>query len=388
MREKYVPEEVEAGAQQHWRDTDAYRARENDPRFPNGKFYVCSMLPYPSGKLHMGHVRNYTLNDVLYRIMRMRGFNVMTPMGWDAFGLPAENAAIDKGVAPAQWTRANIADMKAQMQPLGLAFDWSREVATCDPSYYKWNQWLFLKMLERGIAYRKTQVVNWDPVDNTVLANEQVIDGRGWRSNAIVEKREIPGYYLAITRYADELLADLQGLDGWPDKVRVMQENWIGKSVGVNFGFPYQLDGQPGTLRVFTTRADTIMGVTFVAIAPEHPLATQLARDNRALATFVEECKRGGVAEVDLATAEKKGMATGFFVTHPLTGEKVEVWIGNYVLMTYGDGAVMGVPAHDERDFEFAQKYGLPIRQVIAPAADAGLPPYSTAGWQPWYYEK
>jgi leucyl-tRNA synthetase len=384
MRDKYVPEEVEADAQRHWRDIDAYRARENDPRFPNGKFYVCSMLPYPSGKLHMGHVRNYTLNDVLYRILRMRGFNVMTPMGWDAFGLPAENAAIDKGIAPAQWTRANIADMKAQMQPLGLAFDWSREIATCDPSYYKWNQWLFLKMLERGIAYRKTQVVNWDPVDNTVLANEQVIDGRGWRSNAIVEKREIPGYYLAITQYADELLADLQSLDGWPEKVRVMQENWIGKSVGVNFGFPYDLDGNRGLLRVFTTRADTIMGVTFVAIAAEHPLATQLARDNPPLAAFVEDCKKGGVAEADLATAEKSGMATGFFVTHPLTGEKVAVWIGNYVLMGYGEGAVMGVPGHDERDFAFAKKYGLQIKPVIAVDGET----FSTDAWQSWYEDK
>jgi len=366
MRDRYVPEEVEAEAHQHWRATDAYRAREHDPRFPNGKFYVCSMLPYPSGKLHMGHVRNYTLNDVLYRILRMRGYNVMTPMGWDAFGLPAENAAIDKGIAPAQWTRANIADMKAQMQPLGLAFDWSREVATCDPSYYKWNQWLFLRMLEQGIAYRKTQIVNWDPVDNTVLANEQVIDGRGWRSNAIVEKREIPGYYLAITKYADELLADLASLDGWPEKVRLMQENWIGKSVGVNFGFPYELDGKRALLRVFTTRADTIMGVTFVAIAAEHPLATRLARDNHALVPFIDECRKGGVAEADLAMAEKKGMPTGFSVTHPLTGEQVAVWIGNYVLTGYGEGAVMGVPAHDERDFAFALKYGLSIKQVIA----------------------
>jgi leucyl-tRNA synthetase len=384
MRDKYAPEEVEADAQNHWRDTDAYRAIENDPRFPNGKFYVCSMLPYPSGKLHMGHVRNYTLNDVLYRILRMRGHNVMTPMGWDAFGLPAENAAIDKGIAPAQWTRANIAEMKAQMQPLGLAFDWSREIATCDPSYYKWNQWLFLKMLERGIAYRRTQIVNWDPVDNTVLANEQVIDGRGWRSNAIVEKREIPGYYLAITRYADELLADLQDLDGWPDKVRVMQENWIGKSVGVNFGFPYELENTQHLLRVFTTRADTVMGVTFVAIAAEHPLATRLALAGGPLAAFVEECKKGGVAEAELATAEKKGMATGFFVTHPLTGAKVEVWVGNYVLMGYGEGAVMGVPGHDERDFAFAKKYGLPIQQVIAIEGET----FSTEAWQPWYEDK
>jgi len=385
MLEKYNPQQVEADAQAHWQATHAYRAIEHDPRFPKGKFYVCSMLPYPSGKLHMGHVRNYTLNDVMYRYMRSSGFNVMTPMGWDAFGLPAENAAIEKKIAPAKWTRANIADMKSQMQPLGLAFDWSREVATCDPSYYRWNQWLFLKMLDKGIAYRKTQVVNWDPVDNTVLANEQVIDGRGWRSNAIVEKREIPGYYLAITRYADELLDCVQNdLAGWPPQVRTMQQNWIGKSTGVNFGFPYEIDGEKNLLRVFTTRADTIMGVTFMAIAAEHPLATRLARDNPKLAAFIEECKRGGVAEVDIATMEKKGMATGFSVKHPLTGESVAVWVGNYVLMGYGEGAVMGVPAHDERDFAFAKKYGLPIEQVI----DVAGKRFSLDGWQEWYADK
>ena len=305
------------------------------------KFYACSMLPYPSGKLHMGHVRNYTINDVMPRSLRMQGRNVLMPMGWDAFGLPAENAAIEKKIAPAKWTRANIADMKAQMQPLGLAFDWSREVATCDPSYYRWNQWLFLKMLEKGIAYRKTQTVNWDPIDNTVLANEQVIDGRGWRSGAIVEKREIPGYYLAhhALRRRAARATHRHKLDGWPHQVRTMQENWIGRSYGVNFGFPYEIAGPvtdlpaKGLLRVFTTRADTIMGVTFVALAAEHPLATHLARSNPQLAAFIEECKRGGVAEAEAATAEKKGMATGFDVTHPLTGERVPVWVGNYVLM-------------------------------------------------------
>jgi leucyl-tRNA synthetase len=387
MQDKYDPHQVETAAQAHWRDKDAYRAVEHARDAagrPKPKFYVCSMLPYPSGKLHMGHVRNYTLNDVLYRILRMRGYNVMTPMGWDAFGLPAENAAIDKGVAPAEWTRANIADMKAQMQPLGLAFDWSREVATCDASYYKWNQWLFLMMLEKGIAYRATQVVNWDPVDQTVLANEQVIDGRGWRSNAVVERREIPGYYLAITRYADELLASLEKLDGWPPQVRAMQENWIGRSVGVNFGFPYELDGEKRQLRVFTTRADTICGVTFVAVAAEHPLAERMARGNPRLAAFIEECRKGAATEADLATMEKKGMATGFFVEHPLTGERVEVWVGNYVLMGYGEGAVMGVPAHDQRDFEFAKNYGLPIRQVIAVAGET----FSTEAWQEWYADK
>ncbi|MFN7778708.1 MAG: class I tRNA ligase family protein, partial [Betaproteobacteria bacterium] len=366
MNEKYNAQDVEAAAQAHWRAVDAYRAVEgavDASGKAKPKFYVCSMLPYPSGKLHMGHVRNYTLNDVLYRILRMRGYNVMTPMGWDAFGLPAENAAIDKGIAPEQWTRANIADMKAQMQPLGLAFDWSREVATCDPEYYKWNQWLFLKMLENGVAYRKTQIVNWDPVDNTVLANEQVIDGRGWRSGAVVERREIPGYYLKITAYADELLAALEKLD-WPPQVKSMQENWIGKSVGVNFGFPYAIDGEEKLLRVFTTRADTIMGVTFVAIAAEHPLAARLAQGRPEIAAFIDECKKGGVAEADLATMEKKGIATGFTVVHPLTGEAVPVWIGNYVLMGYGEGAVRGVPAHDAREFAVARTSGLPIPRV------------------------
>jgi leucyl-tRNA synthetase len=387
VRDKYSPQEVESAAQAHWRSIDAYRAREDSVdaagrRKP--KFYVCSMLPYPSGKLHMGHVRNYTLNDVMYRVHRMRGYNVMTPMGWDAFGLPAENAAIENSIAPARWTYDNIAEMKAQMQPLGLAFDWSRELATCQPQYYRWNQWLFLKMLEHGIAYRKTQVVNWDPVDQTVLANEQVIDGRGWRSGALVEKREIPGYYLAITRYADQLLEALERMDGWPQQVRLMQENWIGRSVGVNFGFPYEIDGQAQLLRVFTTRADTIMGITFVALAAEHPLALRLARDDRKLADFIDECRSGGVAEAELATMEKRGVPTGFQVTHPLTGQAVPVWIGNYVLMGYGEGAVMGVPGHDERDFEFAKRYGLPIRQVIAVAAET----FSEEHWEDWYADK
>ncbi len=387
MREIYSPQEVEAEAQSHWKAKAAYRAVEHAVDAAGKekpKFYVCSMLPYPSGKLHMGHVRNYTLNDVMYRYLRMKGYNVMTPMGWDAFGLPAENAAIDKKVAPAAWTYANIGEMKSQMEPLGLAFDWSREVATCKPDYYRWNQWMFLKMLERGIAYRKTQTVNWDPIDQTVLANEQVIDGRGWRSGALVEKREIPGYYLGITQYAEELLADLAKLDGWPEQVRRMQEHWIGKSTGVNFGFPYSIDGEDKLLRVYTTRADTIMGVTFVAIAAEHPLATRLAQDRPELLPFIDECKKGGVAEADIAAMEKKGVATGFFVRHPLTGEDVEVWIGNYVLMGYGEGAVMGVPAHDERDFAFAQKFGLPIQQVIAVPGET----FSLEGWQDWYADK
>ena len=387
MRETYSPQEIEAQVQDQWQKADVYRAVEHAVD-KNGrekpKFYVCSMLPYPSGKLHMGHVRNYTLNDVLYRYRRMKGFNVMTPMGWDSFGLPAENAAISKKVAPAAWTYQNIADMKEQMRPLGLAFDWSREVTTCKPEYYRWNQWMFLKMLERGIAYRKTQVVNWDPVDKTVLANEQVIDGRGWRSGALVEKREIPGYYLGITQYAEELLADLDKLQGWPEQVRRMQEHWIGKSVGVNFGFAYEIDGEQKLLNVYTTRADTIMGVTFVAIAAEHPLAKRLAQGRPDLQAFINECAKGSVSEADMATMEKKGVATGFYVTHPLNGRKVEVWIGNYVLMSYGEGAVMGVPAHDERDFAFAKKFGIDIIQVCQVEGQS----FSPDAWQEWYGDK
>jgi leucyl-tRNA synthetase len=386
----FNPAQIEAAAQSHWKATDAYVARENDPRFPKGKYYCVSMLPYPSGKLHMGHVRNYTINDVMYRQLRMQGYNVLMPMGWDAFGLPAENAAMKNRVAPARWTYDNIATMKRQMQAMGLAIDWSREVAACDPGYYKWNQWLFLKMLEKGIAYRRTQVVNWDPVDQTVLANEQVIDGRGWRTGALVEKREIPGYYLKITDYAEELLAQLDKMDGWPERVKTMQANWIGKSQGVRFAFPHEIRDASGALigggrmYVFTTRADTIMGVTFCAVAPEHPLAAHAALSNPALAAFIDECKRGSVMEADLATMEKKGMPTGLSVAHPLTGDKVDVWVGNYVLIGYGDGAVMGVPAHDERDLAFARKYGLPVRQVIGIAGET----FSPDAWQPWYADK
>ena len=423
MQDKYNHTEVERAVQAAWTQADAYRVTEDASK---KKFYACSMLPYPSGKLHMGHVRNYTINDMLTRNLRMKGFNVLMPMGWDAFGLPAENAALKNGVPPAKWTYENIAYMKKQMQAMGLAIDWSREVATCDSTYYKWNQWLFLKMLEKGIAYRKTQVVNWDPVDQTVLANEQVIDGRGWRTGALVEKREIPGYYLDITSYAQELLEHVQmgndkaTLNGWPDKVRLMQENWIGKSEGVRFAFTHDIAGADcaligdGKMNVFTTRADTIMGVTFCAVAAEHPLALHAAASNPAMAAFLEECKSGGTTEAELATQEKKGMATGLFVTHPLTGAKVEVWVGNYVLMSYGDGAVMGVPAHDERDFAFALKYDLPIKQVVAlgvdgaAAASTGTPGSSYASsksspgapidaaslafdataWQEWYATK
>jgi leucyl-tRNA synthetase len=376
MQDKYAHQAVERAAHAHWTATDAYHVTEDHSR---KKFYACSMLPYPSGKLHMGHVRNYTINDMLTRYLRMNGYNVLMPMGWDAFGLPAENAALKNGVPPAKWTYENIAYMKQQMQAMGLAIDWSREVATCSPEYYRWNQWLFLKMLDKGIAYRKTQIVNWDPVDQTVLANEQVIDGRGWRTGALVEKREIPGYYLNITAYADELLTHVQlgnpkaTLNGWPDKVRLMQENWIGKSEGVRFAFTHNIRGADGALigdgrmYVFTTRADTIMGVTFCAVAAEHPLAQHAAASNPALAAFLEECKTGGTTEAELATQEKLGLPTGLFVTHPLTGAQVEVWVGNYVLMSYGDGAVMGVPAHDERDFAFAKRYGIEIKPVVAP---------------------
>ena len=390
----FDPATIEATAQAAWKDGDVYRAVENDPRFPKGKYYCVSMLPYPSGKLHMGHVRNYTINDVLYRHLRMRGYNALMPMGWDAFGLPAENAAMKSGEAPARWTYDNIAYMKRQLQAMGFAIDWSRELATCDPAYYRWNQWFFLKMLEAGIAYRKNGTVNWDPVDKTVLANEQVIDGRGWRSGAPIEKREIPMYYLRITDYAEELLASLDDMPGWPERVKTMQANWIGKSEGVRFAFPHAIRDDAGSLidggrlNVFTTRADTIMGATFCAVAAEHPLATHAARRDAALAAFIDECKHGSVMEADLATAEKKGMPTGLRVTHPLTGEEVPVWVANYVLMSYGEGAVMGVPGHDERDFEFAKKYGLPIRQVIAPAAATSLPPYTTDYHQAWYDDK
>ncbi|HZO22334.1 MAG TPA: leucine--tRNA ligase, partial [Steroidobacteraceae bacterium] len=377
MDESYHPAAVEAAAQQHWQALEAYRAIEHDPRFPKGKFYVCSMLPYPSGKLHMGHMRNYTLNDVVYRFMRSSGYNVMTPMGWDAFGLPAENAAIEKKVAPAAWTRANIADMKAQFAPMGFAFDWSREVTTCDPQYYHWNQWLFLRMLESGIAYRRTQVVNWDPVDHTVLANEQVVDGRGWRSGAIIEKREIPGYYLAITRYTEELLEHVKHtLEGWPPQVRTMQENWIGRSEGCEISFPYAPDTRSvmqsdGALKVFTTRADTVFGATFMAIAAEHPIALAAASTDPRLAAFIEECRRGAVMEADLATQDKRGVGTGLHALHPFTGQPLEIWVANYVLMGYGEGAVMGVPAHDERDFEFAHRNGLPILCVVKSSSGA-----------------
>ena len=381
MQEKYLPADIETAAQKHWRNAKTDLAVEN-PDKP--KYYCLSMFPYPSGKLHMGHVRNYTIGDVLARYHGMQGYNVLQPMGWDAFGMPAENAALQNNVPPAKWTYENIDAMRAQLQRLGFAFDWSRELATCTPEYYRWEQWLFTRLYEKGLIYKKLGTVNWDPVDHTVLANEQVIDGRGWRSGALIEKREIPMYYMAITKYADELLTDLDSLTGWPEQVRLMQKNWIGKSVGVRFAFPYTLDGQEDKLWVFTTRADTIMGVTYVAVAPEHPLALRAAENNPAVAAFIADCKQGGVAEADLATMEKSGVDTGYTVTHPLTGEQVPVWVGNYVLMGYGDGAVMAVPAHDERDFAFAQKYHLPMKQVIAVEGET----FDTAAWQEWYGDK
>jgi leucyl-tRNA synthetase len=382
MQEKYAPAAIERAAQQHWDRTGAARAVEDTGK---PKYYCLSMFPYPSGKLHMGHVRNYTIGDVLSRFHTMLGYNVLQPMGWDAFGMPAENAALANQVPPAAWTYQNIGYMKEQLKSLGFAIDWTRELATCTPEYYHWEQWLFTRLYEKGLVYKKLGTVNWDPVDHTVLANEQVIDGKGWRSGAPIEKREIPMYYMKITAYAEELLAELDNLPGWPEQVRLMQKNWIGKSTGVRFAFPYELDGRPEELWVFTTRADTIMGVTFVAVAAEHPLATRAAVDNPELARFIEECKQGGVAEADLATMEKKGLPTGIYVTHPLTGAQVEVWVGNYVLMSYGDGAVMAVPAHDERDFAFALKYNLPIRQVVAVEGETS---FSHEAWAEWYADK
>src|SRR5579859_121009 len=362
MQENYDPAAIERAAQDYWREQRAFEVREDRTR---PKYYCLSMLPYPSGKLHMGHVRNYTIGDVLARYLRMQGYNVLQPMGWDAFGLPAENAAISNSVPPARWTRDNIDHMRAQLKSLGFAIDWRREVATCDPGYYRWNQWLFTRLFKKGLAYKKTGVVNWDPVDQTVLANEQVIEGRGWRTGAAVEKREIPMYFFRITAYAEELLAALDNLPGWPEQVKLMQKNWIGRSEGVRVGFPYELDGRKETLWVFTTRADTLMGATFCAVAAEHPIAEFAARKDAKVKAFVDECKKGAVMEAELAQLEKKGVPTGINVLHPLTGEKLPVWVANYVLMGYGEGALMAVPGHDERDMEFAHKYGLAIKPVI-----------------------
>ena len=387
MQEHYQPSQIEPATQQKWAEQRAFNVSE-DPSKP--KFYCLSMFPYPSGKLHMGHVRNYTIGDVRSRFKKMQGYNVLQPMGWDAFGMPAENAAINNNVAPAAWTYSNIEYMKQQLKSLGFALDWEREIATCRPEYYRWEQLLFTKLFKKGIVYRKLGTVNWDPIDQTVLANEQVIDGRGWRSGALVEKREIPMYYFKITDYAEQLLNDLDGLD-WPEQVKTMQRNWIGKSRGMTVRFAVADDSKTGLngddaqfLQVYTTRPDTLMGATYVAVAAEHPLATAAAANQPELQAFIAECKAGSVAEADMATMEKKGMPTGRFVINPLNGEKLEVWVANYVLWGYGDGAVMAVPAHDERDFAFAHAYGLPMKQVIAVGDNA----FDAQTWQDWYADK
>ncbi|WP_445146364.1 leucine--tRNA ligase [Dyella sp. Tek66A03] len=360
----YRPQAVETAAQLYWREQRAYEVKEDASR---PKFYCLSMLPYPSGALHMGHVRNYTIGDVISRYQRMNGKNVLQPMGWDAFGLPAENAAIKNKTAPAKWTYQNIEHMREQLQRMGFAYDWTREFATCRPDYYRWEQLMFTRLMKKGMAYRKNAVVNWDPVDQTVLANEQVVDGRGWRSGALVEKREIPQWFLKITDYAQELLDGLDTLPGWPDAVKTMQRNWIGRSEGLEIHFELEDEAEP--LTVFTTRPDTLLGVTFVSIAGEHPLALKAAASNEKLAAFLEELKHGGVSEAELETQEKRGMDTGLCAIHPISGEKIPVWVANFVLMGYGTGAVMAVPGHDQRDWEFAQKYSLPIKMVVVDRA-------------------
>ena len=387
MQELYQPSAIEPAAQRKWAAERAFNVSEDASK---PKFYCLSMFPYPSGKLHMGHVRNYTIGDVRSRFKKMQGFNVLQPMGWDAFGMPAENAAINHQVAPSKWTYENIAYMRKQLQSLGFALDWEREIATCRPEYYRWEQLLFTKLFEKGIVYKKLGTVNWDPIDQTVLANEQVIDGRGWRSGALVEKREIPMYYFKITDYAEQLLADLDDLD-WPEQVKTMQRNWIGKSRGMTVRFQVAADSREGLpeshhefVQVYTTRPDTLMGATYVAVAAEHPLAAAAAEKQPALQAFIAECKAGSVAEADMATMEKKGMPTGRFVINPLNGERLEVWVANYVLWGYGDGAVMAVPAHDERDFAFAKQYHLPIKQVISVDGQ----PFDAAQWQDWYADK
>ena len=387
MQEHYQPSLTEPAAREKWAAHRVFNVKEDSSK---PKFYCLSMFPYPSGKLHMGHVRNYTIGDVRSRFKKMQGFNVLQPMGWDAFGMPAENAAINHQVAPSKWTYENIAYMRKQLQSLGFALDWEREIATCRPEYYRWEQLLFTKLFEKGIVYKKLGTVNWDPVDQTVLANEQVIDGRGWRSGALVEKREIPMYYFKITDYAEQLLADLDGLD-WPEQVKTMQRNWIGKSRGMTVRFQVAADSREGLpeshckfVQVYTTRPDTLMGATYVAVAAEHPLAAAAAEKQPALQAFIAECKAGSVAEADMATMEKKGMPTGRFVINPLNGERLEVWVANYVLWGYGDGAVMAVPAHDERDFAFAKQYNLPIKQVISVDGQ----PFDAAQWQDWYADK
>lgn len=362
MKREYQAKSIEQDAQAFWDKKQSFKVSED---LGKEKFYCLSMFPYPSGDLHMGHVRNYTIGDVVSRYQRMLGKNVLQPIGWDAFGLPAENAAIKHKTHPAKWTRENIARMREQLKSLGYAYDWSRELATCEPDYYRWEQWFFVKLFEKGLVYKKNAIVNWDPVDETVLANEQVVDGRGWRSGALVERREIPQWFLKITDYADELLAGLDTLDGWPEQVRTMQRNWIGRSQGCNIDF--DVPNYDAGLKVYTTRVDTFLGCTYLGIAPEHPLAKLAAEKDNAIAQFIEDCGHNAVAEAEMATMEKRGIATPFTAIHPITGRELPVWIANFVLMEYGSGAVMAVPAHDERDFEFAQKYNLAIDPVIAP---------------------
>ncbi|MCH9694406.1 MAG: leucine--tRNA ligase [Gammaproteobacteria bacterium] len=363
MSTPYNPEAVEIAAQKYWDDARSFEVGEDADK---DKYYCLTMFPYPSGKLHMGHVRVFTINDVIARYHRLQGKHVLQPMGWDAFGMPAENAAIQRGVPPAKWTYSNIEDMRGQLKRLGYAYDWTREVTTCRPEYYRWEQWLFTKMFAKGLVYRKNSIVNWDPVDQTVLANEQVIDGRGWRSDALVERREIPQWFMKITDYADEMLAELDRMPGWPDSVKTMQRNWIGRSEGVELAF--DVVGEETPLTVYTTRPDTLMGVTYMAVAAEHPLASKAAKNNPDVAAFIEDCKQTDAQEATLETMEKKGMALGICATHPITGEEVPLWVANFVLMSYGTGAVMAVPGHDERDWEFAKKHDLPIKQVIAPS--------------------
>ncbi len=365
MDEFYNPAAIEAEAQRYWNDNKTFQVHEDPDK---EKFYCLAMFPYPSGRLHMGHVRNYTIADVIARYQRMQGKNVLQPMGWDAFGLPAENAALQNNVPPAQWTYENIETMRGQLQRLGFGYDWDRELTTCRPEYYRWEQWFFIRLFEKGLVYKKTAVVNWDPVDQTVLANEQVIDGKGWRSGATVQRREIPQWFAKITAYADELLAELDSLSGWPEAVRTMQRNWIGRSRGVEAIFAVVDSDQP--LTIYTTRPDTIMGVTYVAVAAEHPLAKQAAEANPELAAFIEACRTIGTSEADLETLEKKGLPLGINAIHPITGADVPIWTANFVLMAYGTGAVMAVPAHDQRDWEFAHRYGIPIKPVVHPAND------------------
>ena len=379
MKKEYDPEAIERKWQDFWDKNRLYRVSEKDP---GEKYYVLEMFPYPSGRIHMGHVRNYTIGDVVSRFKRARGFNVLHPIGWDAFGLPAENAAIQNSTHPAAWTRSNIEQMKKQLARLGFSYDWSREIATCDAEYYRWEQWFFTKLHERGLAYRKTSQVNWDPVDQTVLANEQVVDGRGWRSGAVVEKKEIPQWFLRVSDYSEELLSKLDGMEGWPEAVKTMQRNWIGKSRGVEADF--RVDGGEEVLRIFTTRPDTIMGATYLALAPEHPVARRAAEKNREVADFATRCSKTSVSEAEIETMEKSGVPLGMNAVHPLSGEKIPVWTANFVLMSYGTGAVMSVPAHDQRDWEFAKKYGLPVRQVIFPEdgsdADVGAGAFAEKG--------